>query len=74
MLNATCIEDPDLEWVMIDSTIVKAHPCATGYYKNGSKEQGIGRSKGGLTSKIHFMIDAPELVQETKVTLRRLNL
>jgi len=58
MLNAACIKDPDLEWVMIDSTIVKAHPCATGYHKNGSKEQGIGRSKGGLTSKIHFTVDA----------------
>ena len=42
---------------MIDSTIVKAHPCATGYYKNGLREQGIGRSKGGLTSKAHFMVD-----------------
>lgn len=30
MLNAACIEDPDLEWVMIDSSSVKAHPCATG--------------------------------------------
>ncbi len=52
------IEDPDLEWVMIDSTTVKAHPCATGDYKNGSQEQGIGRSRGGLTSKIHLMMDA----------------
>ncbi len=58
MLNMACIEDPDLEWVMIDSTTVKAHPCATGYYKNGSHEQGIGRSRGGLTSKIHLMVDA----------------
>src|SRR5438309_9483577 len=23
-----CIEDPDLEYVMIDATIVRAHPCA----------------------------------------------
>jgi transposase len=57
-LNTACIEDPDLEWTMIDSTIVKAHPYATGYYKNGSQEQGIGRSKGGLTPKAHFMVDA----------------
>ena len=58
MLNSACIEDPDLEWVMIDSTSIKAHPCATGYYKDSSKEQGIGRSRGGLTSKIHLMVDA----------------
>lgn len=57
-LNMTCIESPDLEWVMIDSTTIKVHPCATGYYKNGSQEQGIGRSRGGLTSKIHCMVDA----------------
>jgi transposase len=23
-----CIQDPDLEWVMVDTTIVRAHPCA----------------------------------------------
>lgn len=57
-LNNKCIEDPDLEWVSIDSTSVKTHPCATGYYKGGSEEQGIGRSKGGLTSKIHVLADA----------------
>jgi len=58
MLNTACIEDPDLEWVMIDSTSIRAHPCATGYYKNSAQEQGIGRSRGGLTSKIHLMVDA----------------
>jgi transposase len=57
-LNNMCIENPDLEWVSIDSTSIKAHPCATGYYKESSKTEGLGRSKGGLTSKIHVLVDA----------------
>lgn len=79
MLNSACMEDPDLEWVMIDSTSVKVHPCSTGYYKNASQEQGIGRSKGGLTSKIHFMGMFLEmhlnllLALEMKVTLRKVS-
>ena len=36
---------------MIDSTVVRAHQCAAGAQKKGS--QGLGRSKGGLTTKIH---------------------
>jgi len=51
-----CIEDPDLEYVMIDSTIVRAHACSAGH---GSQSlQGLGRSKGGFTSKIHAKVDA----------------
>lgn len=47
---------PDLEYVMIDATIIRAHACAAGY---GDQEQeGLGRSKGGFTSKIHAKVDA----------------
>lgn len=53
-----CIEDPDLEYVMIDATIVRAHPCAAGYKKDCHEEQGLGRSKGGFTTKIHAKVDA----------------
>lgn len=56
--NDCCISDPDLEWVMIDATIVRAHPCASGYKKGQSEQQGLGRSTGGFTSKIHAMVDA----------------
>ena len=45
----------DLQEVMIESTIVRAHACAAGY---GKEEQGLGRSKGELTSKIHALVDA----------------
>jgi len=51
-----CIEDPDLEYIMIDSTIVRAHACAAGL--GNQSLQGLGRSKGGFTSKIHAKVDA----------------
>lgn len=51
-----CTEDPDLEYVTIDATIVRAHACAAGYGKQA--EEGLGRSKGGFTSKIHAKVDA----------------
>ncbi len=57
-LHIFCIEDPDLESVMIDATIVRAHPCASGYKKGQQELQGLGRSKGGFTSKIHVKVDA----------------
>ena len=51
-----CVQDPDLEYVSIDATIVRAHACAAGY---GDQEtQGLGRSKGGFSSKIHAKVDA----------------
>jgi transposase len=51
-----CAEDPDLEYIMIDATIVRAHACAAGY--GDQDEQGLGRSRGGFTSKIHAKVDA----------------
>lgn len=51
-----CTEDPDLEYVMIDATIVRAHACAAGY--GNQKVEGLGRSMGGFTSKIHAKVDA----------------
>ena len=51
-----CAQDPDMESVMIDATIVRAHACAAGY--GDQEQQGLGRSKGGFTSKIHAKVDA----------------
>ena len=50
--------DPDLEAVMIDATIIRAHACAAGYKKDSQKEQALGRCVGGFTSKINAMVDA----------------
>jgi transposase len=50
--------DADPEYAMIDSTIVRAHQHSAGA-KGGDREQeAIGRSKGGLTTKIHATTDA----------------
>lgn len=51
-------KDPDMEWVSIDSTIVRAHACAAGYKKDSQKEEALGRSRGGFTTKIHALVDA----------------
>ncbi len=60
-----CAQDPDLEYIMIDATIVRAHACAAGY---GDQEtEGLGRSKGGFTSKIHAKVDA--LGNPLKITI-----
>lgn len=48
--------DPDMELTMIDSTVVRAHACASGY--GNQQEEALGRSKGGFTTKIHAIVDA----------------
>ncbi|HST93018.1 MAG TPA: IS5 family transposase [Brevundimonas sp.] len=52
--------DADLEWLMIDSTIVRAHQHAAGARreKGGPDAQGLGRSRGGLSTKIHAATEA----------------
>lgn len=50
--------DPDMELVMIDSTIVRSHACAAGYGKDTQAQEALGRSKGGFTTKIHALVDA----------------
>jgi transposase len=49
--------DPDNQYLMLDSTIVRVHQQgATG--KGGGQDQALGRSRGGLTTKIHTVTDA----------------
>lgn len=50
--------DPDMESVLIDATIVRAHACSAGYEKNGQDRQALGRTAGGFTTKIHAVVDA----------------
>ena len=49
--------DADNEYAMIDSTIVRAHQHSAGAKRSG-EDQAIGRSKGGLSTKIHALVDA----------------
>jgi transposase len=51
-------KEPDLEWFMMDATIVRAHACAAGSRTGNQEEEGLGRSVGGFTSKIHMSTDA----------------
>lgn len=51
-----CVQDPDLENIMIDATIVRAHACAAGY--GNQDNEGLGRSKGGFSTKIHAKVDS----------------
>ena len=52
--------DPDLENLILDSTVVRAHPCAAGASKKhgGQEYQALGRSRGGFSTKIHIGVDA----------------
>ena len=58
-LHQRLIEEPDCEWLLIDSTIVRAHPCAAGApKKNGGQEtQSLGKSVGGFSTKVHVTVD-----------------
>lgn len=60
-MHAHFANDPDMESIMIDGTIVRAHACAAGAPQGQLPEpqdQALGRSKGGFTTKIHVMVDA----------------
>jgi transposase len=45
-----------LETVMLDSTACKAQRFASG--ARGGAEEALGRSRGGLTTKVHALVDA----------------
>ena len=56
---AVLSREADLEWLMIDSTIVRAHQHAAAHAnQKGADAQGLGRSRGGLSTKIHAASDA----------------
>lgn len=59
-LHQHFIEEPDMEWLLIDSTVTRAHPCAAGAPKKsgGQAEQALGKSVGGFSTKIHAAVDA----------------
>jgi hypothetical protein len=62
-LMAQADADEDLNWaVSVDSTIVRAHQHAAGARKKGAPagepdDHAIGRSRGGLTTKVHLVAD-----------------
>jgi len=66
-------KERDGESIMIDSTIVRAHPCAAGYKKDSQEEQALGRSKGGFTTTIHAVVDGLGHALKFCVTLGQRN-
>jgi transposase len=53
-------QDPDMEQIILDSTVVRAHPCAAGAQNKdgGQATQALGWSRGGFSTKIHVNVDA----------------
>ncbi|MEU0589501.1 IS5 family transposase [Streptomyces sp. NPDC006132] len=55
--------DDDIDWtVSVDSTVVRAHQHAAGALKRGrptaaSVDHALGRSRGGLSTKVHLAAD-----------------
>ena len=58
--------DADNEYAMIDSTIVRAHQHSAGAKGGDASSEAIGRSKGGLSTKIHALVDA--LLQSNRLS------
>ncbi|MEN5363247.1 IS5 family transposase [Brevundimonas intermedia] len=52
---------------MIDSTIIRAHQHAAGA-KKGDQDQGLGRSRGGFSTKIHIRSNALGLPLEVTLS------
>lgn len=52
------LSEEDNEYAMIDSTIVRVHQHGVGAKHSNYYQEDIGRSPGGLTTKIHTVVDA----------------
>lgn len=51
------VQDPDLEWLLLDSTVIRAHPHAAGM-NTDQDDQALGYSRGGFGTKLHLAVDA----------------
>ncbi len=58
--------DPDMEWVFIDGSYVKAHQHSAGAASDDP--QAIGKSRAGNTTKLHLAVDACGLPIEFELT------
>jgi transposase len=50
--------DADNEYAMIDATIVRAHQHSAGAANSSAEQEKLGRSQGGISTKIHTVTDA----------------
>jgi len=51
------LQDPDLELLLLDSTIIRAHQHAAGAEGSSAEAEALGRSRGGFSTKIHVSCD-----------------
>lgn len=61
------LQDPDLGVLMVDSTIIRAHQHSAGAKNSSAEAEALGRSRGGVTTKIHVACDG--LGKPTKIIL-----
>ncbi len=52
------IKDPDMGWLSIDGTHIRAHQSSAGI--GNPKSEVIAKSAGGNSTKIHMIVDAHE--------------
>ena len=50
------VRDPDLEWLTIDSTVIRAHHHAG--MNGGDDNQDLGRSRGGFGTELHPSVES----------------
>ncbi len=60
--------DKKNQYLMIDSTIVRAHQQAAAARKRGGAGSALGRSRGGLSTKIHLLTDEAGLPVAFRIT------
>jgi transposase len=51
------LQDPDLDILMVDSTVIRAHQHAAGAKDSSAEGESLGRSRGGFSTKIHAACD-----------------
>ena len=56
VFEALASQDPDLEWLILDSTVIRTHQHAA-EKKRGQTAEALGRSVGGFSTKIHAAVD-----------------
>src|SRR5690606_18887191 len=49
-------EQQQQSYLLIDSTIIKAHPHAAGALKRGEGREALGRCRGGFSTKLHAWV------------------
>ncbi|MGI2026581.1 IS5 family transposase [Endozoicomonas acroporae] len=60
------IQEPDMEWLFVDGSYVRAHQHSVGAAKNDA--EAIGKSRGGNTTKIHLSVDVCGLPVAFEIT------